>query len=191
MKRLFITLIAILLVSVKSYAQDQKPASKPAPQKSAPSSEPLIVDGPQPGQTLRQKTGFLGGALGFATANQGVGAGLAYGANLTFFPQEYVGLGGLYRGADHGSEGANLYAGELLLRPFGMFTLGAILGGARLNNAAANTGTSFLYGGRVGYDFRMGSTPFSVGPEIDWVFFKPGARTISYLGFLAALKVWL
>lgn len=183
-----ITLFTTVFMTASVYAQDKKPAT-PAP-KEAP-SEPRIVDADESKTTLREKTGYLGGAAGFATANQGVGPGFSYGANLTFFPQYYVGVGGLYRGADHGDESANLYGGELLLRPIDNFTIGAIIGGAHLSNAAGNTGTSFLYGGKLGYDFKMGTTPFSVGPEIDWVFFKPGARTISYLDFLAALKIWL
>lgn len=161
------------------YAQETTTVSSP---------KPTVTE---PKQSLLEKTGYLGGTVGVAQANHDVGTGMGYGGEIAFFPQSYFGVGALYRGGVHGTPDSKLWAGELMLRPVGTFALGLVLGAAKLDDASADSGTSFAYGGRVSYDFRLGRTPFSAGPEVDWTFFKPGSNTISDLAALAALKLWL
>ncbi|MEW6056465.1 MAG: hypothetical protein AB1540_07605 [Bdellovibrionota bacterium] len=137
------------------------------------------------------KTGYFGGALGISSASEEVGTGLGFGGELAFFPQQYFGLGALYRGGNHGEPSSDLFAAQLLLRPTPPFTLSFILGAQKLSDAGINADTTFAYGAKAGYDFQLGNSIFSVGPNIDLVFYKPGAETVSNVNVLALLKTWL
>lgn len=141
--------------------------------------------------TFPAGVGYLGGGLGIGTADNDVGTGLGYAGELAFFPKQYVGLGAFYRGVNHGAPKSNIWGGEILLRPIQPLSLGFLIGGADLNDAGANTATAFAYGGKLGYDFRLGSTPFTLGPELNVLFYKPNQQTITNVNTLAAFKIWI
>lgn len=135
--------------------------------------------------------GYFGGQLGIGTADNNIGTGLGYGGEIAFFPKTYIGLGGIFRGINHGTAKSNLYGAEVLLRPVQPLTLGFLLGGTSVTDAGPNSATAFAYGGKLGYDFRLGQTPFTLGPEVDVLFFKPAEQTVSNVNMLAAFKIWI
>jgi hypothetical protein len=186
---LWLTWLALsVVVGVLPISQAQQtpvPSPSPSPSPAPAAAKTDTVTKPT------ERLGYIGGALGVSSAGNNVGTGLGYGGDLAFFPKTYIGVGGVLRGAQHGTPSSGLYLGQVILRPTSPLQFAFLLGAGDLNDAGTDTGNDLAYGGKVSYDIQLGDTIFTLGPEIDLVSFKPGARSITFVNVLASFKIWL
>lgn len=143
------------------------------------------------------KQGFVGGLLGFVTANNNVGSGLGYGLNGAYFLSPYprIGVGAFIRGANHDNGVTSFFmAGEALLRLSGYLEglhVGIILGSGKFSAGGFSGNSSIAYGIKGAYDFPISTSyPLTLGADLSLAFTSPGSSTITVFNALGSLKWW-